>query len=325
MPGARLSALTDSVELPEAFESSEAFELSGVFGAPPPGASLAAPVFPVPAPLRDLLQPSRLTQVVDIGANPIDGDPPYSPLLQAGLCRVTGFEPQSAALAELQRRQGPLENYLPHAVGDGEAHTLNICAASGMTSLYEPDPATLDLFAALKPLGTVLRREKVQTRRLDDIAEITAMDFLKIDIQGAELSVFQHGRSKLSAAVVVQTEVSFIPLYRGQPGWGEIDVEMRAQGFIPHCFAAVKRWPIAPLVVGNNDREPLNQLLEADIVYVRDFSRPEHLDDEQLKHLALIAHYCYGSFDLTVRCLWLLEQRGVLDQGSRVKYLGGLG
>ena len=32
--------------------------------------------------------------VVDIGANPIDGDPPYRLLLDAGLCRVTGFEPQ---------------------------------------------------------------------------------------------------------------------------------------------------------------------------------------------------------------------------------------
>lgn len=273
----------------------------------------------------DVLQPARLTQVVDIGANPIDGDPPYAAMLQAGLCRVTGFEPQPAALADLLRRQGPLENYLPDAVGDGAAHTLHICAASGMTSLYEPDSATLDLFAALKPAGEVLRREPVQTRRLDDIAEIAALDFLKIDIQGAELAVFQHGRNKLAAAVAIQTEVSFVTLYRDQPGLGEIDSELRAQGFIPHCFAAVKRWPIAPLVIAGDARQPLNQLLEADLVYVRDFSRPERLDDEQLKHLALIAHHCYGSFDLAVRCMWLLEQRGTLDKGSRAHYLGSLG
>lgn len=274
--------------------------------------------------LWDVLQPARLTQVVDIGANPIDGDPPYAAMLQAGLCRVTGFEPQAAALAELRRNQGPRENYLADVVGDGETHTLHLCAASGMTSLYEPDAATLDLFAALKPLGAVVRREPVQTRRLDDIAEITALDFLKIDIQGAELAVFKHGRNKLASAVAIQTEVSFVTLYRDQPALGEVDSELRAQGFIPHCFAAVKRWPIAPLVVGNDARQPLNQLLEADLVYVRDFSRPERLDAEQLKHLALIAHHGYGSFDLAVRCLWLLEQRGLIDRDERTHYLTSL-
>jgi hypothetical protein len=35
-------------------------------------------------PLFDLLQPARLTAVVDIGANPIDGDPPYKRMLAAG-------------------------------------------------------------------------------------------------------------------------------------------------------------------------------------------------------------------------------------------------
>ena len=67
----------------------------------------------------DLLAPQRLTEVVDVGANPIDGDPPYARMLLAGLCRITGFEPQEVALLELQRRKGPNERYLPYAVGDG--------------------------------------------------------------------------------------------------------------------------------------------------------------------------------------------------------------
>lgn len=281
-----------------------------------------------PAPgashLWDILQPARRTRIVDIGANPIDGDPPYQPMLQAGLCTVTGFEPQREALAELQRRKGPLETYLPHAVGDGGTHTLHICRASGMTSLFPPDAATLELFAALKPLGEVTAKETLATRRLDDIAEIAGLDFLKIDIQGGELAVFQNGRAKLARAVAIQTEVSFVTLYAGQPALGAVDVELRAQGFIPHCFAAVKQWPIAPLVINGDDRQPLNQLLEADLVYVRDFRQPEHLDAEQLKQLALIAHHCYRSYDLAVRCLYLLEQRGELPAGGRDAYLRGL-
>lgn len=269
---------------------------------------------------RDLLSPSRLTDVVDVGANPIDGDPPYTPMLSAGLCRVTGFEPQPDALAQLQTRKGPGERYLPYAVGDGGEHTLNICRASGMTSLFEPDPATLNLFEVLEPYGEVLERIPLSTHKLDDISEIEHLDFLKIDIQGGELAVFQNGRAKLADAVAIQTEVSFVTLYRDQPTMGDVDVEMRRQGFIPHCFAAVKNWPIAPYVVNDDPRWALNQLLEADIVYVRDFSRPDALTDEQLKHLALIAHHCYGSYDLALRCVMLLEQRGSLEGGAQQRY-----
>jgi hypothetical protein len=67
--------------------------------------------------------------VVDVGANPIDGEPPYAGMLRAGLCRVTGFEPQEEALRQLQQRNSALERYLPHALGDGGAHTLHVCAA----------------------------------------------------------------------------------------------------------------------------------------------------------------------------------------------------
>ncbi len=107
--------------------------------------------------LWELLKPERLTEVVDIGANPIDGDPPYKAMLAEGLCRVTGFEPQEKALAVLQNLKGGNERYLPHAVGDGKPHTLNICRASGMTSLLEPDPSSLALFDALRPLAEVIR------------------------------------------------------------------------------------------------------------------------------------------------------------------------
>lgn len=270
---------------------------------------------------RDLLAPQRLTDVVDVGANPIDGDPPYKPMLAAGLCRVTGFEPQPEALLQLQTRKGPYERYLSYAVGDGGSHTLNICRASGMTSLFEPDPDTLGLFEVLEPLGEVVERVALSTHRLDDISEIEHLDFLKIDIQGGELAVFEAGRNKLAEAVAIQTEVSFITLYRDQPSLGDVDQELRRQGFIPHCFDAVKLWPIAPYVVNNEPRRALRQLLEADIVYVRDFAHPDSMNDEQLKHLALIAHHCYGSFDLALRCVKLLEERQALQSGAQQRYV----
>ena len=83
----------------------------------------------------------------------------------------------------------------------------------------------------------------------------------------------------------------------------------------------MKRWAIAPLMINNDPYQGLNQLLEADVVYVRDFSRADVLTDEQLKHLALIAHHCYRSFDLALRCVLILEQRGCLKKGSQEQYM----
>jgi FkbM family methyltransferase len=285
----------------------------------------AAPRFPLPkagvSPLWDLLQPRRLTHVVDVGANPIDGEPPYKAMLSACLCRVTGFEPQPEAFARLLQPKGPLERYLPYAIGDGGSHSLQICVAPGMTSLLEPDCARLEMFDVLKGLTEIKERVLVQTRRLDDLPEVQPLDFLKIDVQGSELAVFDAAENCLAEAVAVQTEVSFVTLYKNQPTFGDVDSALRRLGFIPHCFASIKKWPIAPFSKNDDPRLPLNQLLEADIVYVRDFSRPDLLSDEQLKHLALIAHHCYGSFDLTLRCITLLEGRNALRPGSCDAYL----
>jgi FkbM family methyltransferase len=271
--------------------------------------------------LFELLGLQHLTQVVDIGASPIDGVPPYKGLLDAGLCHVTGFEPQPEQLAQLNRTKGPHERYLPHVVGDGAVHSLQLCRSVGFASLLEPDPASLALFEYFQPLGQVLTRERVQTRRLDDIHEIEAIDFLKIDIQGGELPVFQNGRHKLAQAVFVQTEVSFVTLYKDQPAWGEVDLELRAQGFMPHCFAHIKRWPMAPAVIDGDPTKPLNQLLEADVVYIRDVRDMDTLSDEQLRHMALIAHVCYGSRDLSLRCLMALQTRKAVAEDAVTLYL----
>jgi FkbM family methyltransferase len=274
-------------------------------------------------PLRELVSPSRLTHVVDVGANPHDGGkPPYLPMLNAGICRVTGFEPQQEALLALQRTRGPNEQYLPYAVGDGSLHTLKVCRASGMTSLLEPNPVTLGLFPSVQPFAEVIQRVPVETRRLDDIEEIDHLDLLKIDIQGGELPVFQNGKAKLAETVAVQTEVSFMAWYQDQPAFGEVDSELRRQGLVPHCFTEVRGRRIGDFTVGGVAPPYLNQLTEADIVYVRDFTQPDLIADEQLKHLALIAHHCYRSFDLAFQCLVLLEERLVLDTGSSKRYLG---
>ena len=128
--------------------------------------------------------------------------------------------------------------------------------------------------------------------------------------------VFQHGRERLRKAVAVQTEVSFVPLYRDQPTFGDVDRELRSQGFVPHSMPALKQWAIAPTVFGGDFRNPGNQLLEADFVYVRDLAHAESMSSEQLSHLAMIAFHIYRSVDLAVFCVVELQRRGHAAQGA---------
>lgn len=271
--------------------------------------------------LSDILRAERLTSVVDIGANPIDGAPPYKAMLSRGLCRVIGFEPQAEALSRLNHARGPHEQYLPYAVGDGDEHMLRICSLEGMTSLLVPDPERLALFNLFPAWATIKSEIPIETRRLDDVAEIAEMDFLKMDVQGSELNILKNGREKLAQAVAIQTEVSFVPLYKGQPSFGETDLALRELGFIPHCFAELKIWPLSPLVVENAPNKGIRQLLEADLLYVRDFTKAENMTGEQWKHLALIAHYCYGSTDLALRAVIMAGQLGVVAPNCASRYV----
>ncbi len=256
-----------------------------------------------------LTSPQRLTAVVDVGANPIDGDTPYKSMLERRLCTVVGFEPQPTGLAFLNARKSDLETYLPHAVGDGSPATLHVAALPGMTSLLEPNEAMLSLFHQFSEWAAVKEKVPVLTRRLDELSEIAALDMLKIDVQGSELSVFQGARQHLSRAVAVHTEVCFLPLYKNQPLFGDIDIELRSLGMIPHHIAHINKRTILPTFHADTPQSWVNQVIFADIVYVRDFSRAELMDDEQLKHLAIVAHHCYASFDLTIHCLYRLVER----------------
>jgi FkbM family methyltransferase len=269
--------------------------------------------------LHNLLGLDRLTHIVDIGASPMDGPPSYQPLLEAKLCRVTGFEPDSAACDELNECKGSNETYFPYAIGDGRKHTLYVCANPGWTSLFKPSATALECFPYFKSKARVLRQEPIQTCRLDDL-DLDSVDFLKMDIQASELAALRGGTRTLRNVSIIQLEMQFIDLYEGQPTFGEIDLELRSQGFVPHTFFTIKKLPIAPLRFGDDPTRPFNQLVEADLVYTRNFTF-ESINSDQLKHLALIAHACYGSADLAGRCIMLLEKRGALPSGAIESYI----
>ncbi len=264
---------------------------------------------PIPS-FSDILFVPSLINIVDIGANPINGEsPPYMNLLKFGRAKVIGFEPNQNVYNHLLSIKGPNETYLPYAIGDGKKHTLNLARADGMTSLLEPDLELLDYFHDFKLWGEVLNKEEIETVRLDDIKEIEDLDYLKIDIQGAELMVFENAVEKLSDCLVIQTEVEFLPMYKNQPLFSEVEQFLRSQGFIFHRFFPLISRIVKPLVINNNPRGGLSQIMYADAVFIKNFMNLSVIKTEKLLKMASILHDIYFSFDIVLRILMEYDSR----------------
>ena len=73
----------------------------------------------MPVSLNSLLKTETKIKVVDIGANPIDGTPPYVSLLQSGHAEVVGFEPEPGALAKLHTTTHNPSRAIQNAVRGG--------------------------------------------------------------------------------------------------------------------------------------------------------------------------------------------------------------
>ena len=270
-----------------------------------------------PPSLRAFLGCACPIKVVDIGANPIDGPAPYKPLLDGGDTEVVGFEPNLKALAKLNALKGPRETYLPYAVADGKQHTLRHCLLPGMTSLLEPNPAVLGLFASFPQWGSVVATDVVETRRLDDIPETVGLDLLKIDIQGGELMVFENATARLADALVIHTEVEFLQMYKDQPLYGDVERFLRMQGYMLHRFEPLVTRDLSPLLLASDPYAGHSQVFWADAVFVRDLTRLNVLSSEQILRMAVILFDCYRSHDLVLYLLREHDRRAQKGYGEK--------
>jgi FkbM family methyltransferase len=275
---------------------------------------------------QDVIErPVPQISIVDVGAMK-EGEERYHQLLSCGLAAVTGFEPNPVQFARLQGRDGPYR-YLPVCLGKGGSATLNITRYPGCSSLLRPDPNVIDLFETIGAESLdrinnfeVMNTLELQTVRLDDIDDLR-VDYIKLDVQGSELEILRHGIGKLADAVVIETEVEFIPLYKDQPLFGDIQIFLRDHGFVLHKLIDCAGRPFRPFITPN-PFSPISQLLWADAIFVRDFSRLGTYSDDGLLKAAAILDVVYDSIDLVPLLLAEYDRRH--DMPLRERYIKSL-
>jgi FkbM family methyltransferase len=261
-------------------------------------------------------------EILDVGAA-LSERPPYQALVEAGRARVTGFEPDAGECERLNREYGKAHRFFPYFVGDGRPATFHETNVPFTGSLYEPNSALLGKFQNLAEVVTPVAKHDVSTRRLDDIAEISDVDFFKIDVQGSELAIFRNASRALSTALLIQTEVEFVELYREQPMFADVDIFLRSRGFQFHTFNGFGGRAFKPLVAHENINMPFRQALWADAIYARDWMRLEALDEAKLRKYAILAHDLMQSYDLAHLALVSLDRK--TGGGLAPAYLKRLG
>lgn len=222
-----------------------------------------------------------MIEIMDIGASNVDGPQPYQRLLTAGLGHVTGFEPNPREFVKLQRNESHTDishTYLPYALGDGAEHRYYEYAAPGLNGLLPLREDAEQVFPEARAWMELRTSYIVQTHKLDDLG--LSCDFLHLDCQGSELMIIQNATRTLHNCLAIQLEVSFFPIYAGQPLFSDIDAELRLRGFLPWSILGVRK-----LATG--------QLQEADMLYVRYWPRPDWLTAEQRIKLADIMEHSY--------------------------------
>jgi FkbM family methyltransferase len=260
--------------------------------------------------------------ILDIGAA-FTEKPPYQSLVDAGRGRIFGFEPDVQACEQLNRKYGNPHRFFPFFVGNGRQATFHETNWAPTGSLYEPNTPLLEKFQNLAEVTTPVATHAVKTTRLDDVAEIVEIDFIKIDAQGSELAIFEHASRALSSTMLIQTEVLFVELYRGQPMFADVDIFLRANGFQFHTLNGFAGRVFKPLVLNGDVNSALRQALWSDALYVRDWMRLQELSETKLRNYAILAHDVVRSYDLAHLVLSALDNK--TGRGFAADYLKRLG
>jgi len=269
----------------------------------------------------DFLNDESMVTVLDVGAA-ITLSPPYQMLVDAKRARLIGFEPDAAACKKLNETFGEPHRFYPYFVGDGNPAIFHETNWGPTGSLFEPNAPLLDKFHWLGDVTRLVARHPVTTKRLDDIGEIADVDFVKIDVQGGELAVFQNASRVLASAVLIQTEVGFVESYKQQPMFSDVDAFLRGQGYQFIGFQGIGCRSFKPLLNKKFQTEhhllrPFRQAIWADAYYVKDWMHLDRLPPTKLKNMAMLLHEIVGAYDLAYVVLQEMDRQSGSDFAPR--------
>lgn len=252
--------------------------------------------------------------MLEIGARPESQREPFYVLAeQFPSSRLVAFEVDRQVCDDLNKGAPRGVTYYPVALGKAqETREFSETQDPMCSSLYPLDERYADLFHGLEGarLKKISRIDTVSADHFVKAYNIGPVDFIKVDIQGAELEVFQGGIETLKHVLCVICEVEFAPLYRNQPLFGDVDAYLRSQGMHFHKFLGIAGRTMKPVVINNSINDFAGHHMWADALFIRDLFSAHTLNDGDLLKLALlldlyqspdVAYFMLKQFDVRHR------------------------
>jgi FkbM family methyltransferase len=224
--------------------------------------------------------------------------------------KIIGFEIEKEVCEKMNSESLKGIKYYPYALGKAnEKRKLYITQHPMCSSLYKPNETFNKLYNNLEV--TNLKDEiEIETITLDyfiDKHDIGNIDFIKIDVQGAELDIFKGASNALKNVLNIVCEVEFIDVYENQPLFGDICNYLSQYNLMFNKFLGLAGRAIKPVKLDNNLNKP-SQHMWSDAVFVHHILKIHDLNNIQLIKLSLLA-CVYYSLDLTFYCLSIYDKR----------------
>jgi FkbM family methyltransferase len=195
------------------------------------------------------LAPAEGVKVIfDIGANRGQTTPTYRKWFPEAT--IYCFEPFAASFATLKEAFPNCRFVQPFqlAVSDGVGTRSFYCANESVMNSLLPLSPRADLLTTSTGSGTI----EVQSTTLDAFCSennVTRIDILKIDVQGAEVQVLSGATGLLRDQLVrmVYLEVNFNEIYLGQAFFHDVSGFLHSHGYSLYGLYQMAYSPVGPI------------------------------------------------------------------------------
>lgn len=253
--------------------------------------------------------------IVDVGAS--GGLHSRWPKIADSNFKAVLFEPDPREYDRLKQSVGKNYIVLNSALSNlPKEHKFNLCQQQTNSSIFLPNIELLDKYPEVERFD-VVNTITIKTDTMDNQlhnAGLIEVDFIKIDTQGYDLAILEGAEKTLENVIGLEIEVEFLPMYKNQPLFPEVNQFVTSHGFelfdlkryywrrrnISHKYGATKK----------------GQMIFADALY---FRTPEKIcseknvsEDKILRTAAVYLAYEY--FDLAEVILNLSSKMGILSE-----------
>ncbi len=208
----------------------------------------------IPIPLIKHLKENEPVTLIDIGAH--NGDFTECMAQYCGIKKAILVEPLTQKIELLRERfNAPEYQIINNAISDVRGTSrFEVNKAAETSSLLKIKRDMPELKEVDAQLVSTTECQTITLDDLFDMADLSLVDLLKLDVQGAEHLVIRGGKNALSKTKLVWTEVSFKPLYESSSTFIDLYHALYELGF--------KLMEISPAFQG-----PDGELLQADTLF----------------------------------------------------------